>query len=476
MKIFNTLTRTKEEFRPINDNVVNMYVCGPTVYDLFHIGNARTFIFFDCVRRFLEHKGYCVNFIQNFTDIDDKIINKAISESNDISVITERYIDEFYIDSDNLNIKRATRNPKATDNISVMIDLIEKLIDNGYAYEVDGDVYFSVRSFQDYGKLFGQDIDTLKSGSRIEVNKKKNDALDFILWKKSKKDEPSYISPWGMGRPGWHTECCAMIDKYFDCNTIDIHGGGVDLVFPHHENEIAQVECFGNRKLANYWMHCSFLNIDQQKMSKSLGNFLTARDACKMYSGNVIRFALLSAHYRNNISFSNEILFSSKKSLSRIEKTYFNLLELKDKVDKNEDLYCREEVHNYYKKFILKMEDDFNTADAISEIFGFIKYINKNLDDFNYQEINSCIKFIEDFLFIFGLEYNKKNSEQQLILDNSVKEMVIQRIEYKKIKEFNKSDLIRNQLSDIGFILEDIKGGTRIINKYTNELIDTILS
>lgn len=290
MKIFNTLTRIKEEFKPINKEIVNMYVCGPTVYDLFHLGNARTFIFFDCVRRYLEYNGYSVNYIQNFTDIDDKIINKSIKENRTICEISNKYIEEYYVDSDRLNIKRATQNPRATDCIEDMINLISKLMYSGFAYEIDGDVYFSVREFGSYGKLFGQDINTLKSGSRIKINKNKKDALDFILWKKNKENEPGYDSPWGIGRPGWHTECCSMIYKYFDGDTIDIHGGGIDLVFPHHENEIAQIEVLENKKLANYWMHCSFLNVGNEKMSKSLENFFTIREILNRYTGDVIRF------------------------------------------------------------------------------------------------------------------------------------------------------------------------------------------
>ena len=275
MKVFNTITRKKEKFNPINKEFVTMYVCGPTVYDLFHIGNARTFVVFDVVRRYLEYKGYKVKFIQNFTDIDDKIINKANKEGKHISQVSERYIKHYYEDADKLNIKRATLNPRATENIKEMIDLILHLIEKGFAYEVNGDVYFSIKCFSEYGKLFGQDIKTLKVGSRIEVNKNKKDPLDFILWKKSKENEPGYDSVWGKGRPGWHTECGSMIYKYFDGNTIDIHGGGGDLIFPHHENEIAQIEALTGKPLSNYWMHCSFLSINDEKMSKSLNNFFT---------------------------------------------------------------------------------------------------------------------------------------------------------------------------------------------------------
>ncbi len=473
MKIFNTLTRSKEEFKPINKDIINMYVCGPTVYDLFHIGNARTFIFFDCVRRYLEYKGYSVNFIQNFTDIDDKIINKSLQENKTIYEISDKYIEEYYIDSDSLNIKRATQNPRATDYLNEIIELISELMDNRFAYEIDGNVYFSIREFRSYGKLFGQDLNTLKSGSRIKINENKKDALDFILWKKNKGEEPGYNSPWGVGRPGWHTECCSMIYKYFDGNTIDIHGGGMDLIFPHHENEIAQIEALGNKKLANYWMHCSFLNMNNEKMSKSLGNFLTVREVLNVYNPNVIRFFLLSVHYRNNISFSNLHMESAKKSLARIKKSYVNLINIKSCNNADSDNYL-DEIKKYYAKFINKMEDDFNTSDAISVIFEFIKYINRFANSFNRLEVMESIKIFKNFFDIFGLEYDDNNVDCKN-LEDDIKDMVIQRLEFKQKRQFDKSDIIRSELEKKGYILEDIKGGTRILDTNDNNLIYTVL-
>lgn len=472
MRIFNTLTRSKEEFVPINDKIVNMYVCGPTVYDLFHIGNARTFIFFDTVRRYLEYKGYEVNYIQNFTDIDDKIINKSLEENKTIAYIGEHYINEYYVDADNLNIKRATVNPKATENIDEMISLISELINNDFAYVVDGEVYFSVRSFKRYGNLFGQDIGTLKSGSRIQVNNKKKNALDFILWKKSKEGEPGYDSPWGYGRPGWHTECCSMIYKYFDQSTIDIHGGGFDLIFPHHENEIAQIECLSDKKLANYWMHCSFLNINDEKMSKSLGNFLTARDMLKDYSSSVIRYSILAVHYRTTLSFSYDQIKASEKSLYRINNTYKTLLKMKD----HDDLVIDGDasiVKEYKSRFIDKMDDDFNTADAISIIFEFIRHVNKNIDSLNKFEIEEGISLIEDFYSIFGIrdfELLKKECD----LPDEIISLIKERYNLKKNKEYQKADLIRNDLEARGFLLEDIKGGTRVLDINTKKVISTI--
>lgn len=472
MRIFNTLTRHKEEFIPVSDKTVNMYVCGPTVYDLFHIGNARTFIFFDTVRRYLEYRGYEVNYVQNFTDIDDKIINKCIAENETITHIGQRYINEYYIDADNLNIKRATVNPRATENIDEMIGLIIKLIDNNFAYVVEGEVYFSVRTFKKYGNLFGQDIDTLKSGSRIKVNDKKRDALDFILWKKSKENEPGYNSPWGLGRPGWHTECCSMIYKYFDRNTIDIHGGGFDLIFPHHENEIAQIEALSDRKLANYWMHCSFLNINDEKMSKSLGNFLTARDILRDYSSSVIRYFILSVHYRTTLLFSYDQIKASKKSLYRINKTYKLLLEFEKKEDLNNE-FDIQIIEDYRKRFIDRMDDDFNTADAISIVFEFIKYINKHIDSLGKTDIGKSISIIRDFYDIFGIK-ECELFEGEVDLPEDVVFLVKERYAFKKNKEYDKADLIRNELESKGFMLEDIKGGTRIVDIETGRVISTI--
>lgn len=475
MKLFNTLTREKEEFIPVNSGVVNMYVCGPTVYDLFHIGNARTFIFFDVVRRYMEYLGYKVNFIQNFTDIDDKIILKANKNNKSISEVTEEYIREYYKDADNLNIKRASINPKATENVSNMVNLIQDLLKNGFAYEVEGNIYFSIKKFSSYGRLFGQDLNTLKSGSRVEVNINKRDPLDFILWKKSKDKEPSYISPWGEGRPGWHTECSAMIHKYFDGNTIDIHGGGIDLVFPHHENEIAQIESLRRNSIAKYWMHCAFLNIDKEKMSKSLNNFLTSRDLLNKYSSNSIRFFMLSSHYRNELNFSEEQIIWAEKSLDRIIKCYELILN-----SKSISLKVKNESHtskiNYFKnKFMDRMNDDFNTSDAISVIFEVVKYFNSNVGDFDYEQISFCKSIIEDFFEIFGIVYGGNTLSSDFKLNDEIIEMILKRYNFKKNKEFNSADLLRESLFKKGIVLEDISGGVRVLDSSTNILIRTIL-
>lgn len=474
MKLFNTITRKKEEFKSIKKDVVTMYVCGPTVYDLFHIGNARTFIFFDVVRSYFEYKGYEVKFIQNFTDIDDKIIDKANKNNVCISKISETYIDEYYKDADKLKIKRATLNPKATENINEMVDLIINLIDSRFAYEVDGDVYFSIKSFKSYGKLFGQDLSTLKSGSRIEINKNKKDPLDFILWKKSKEGEVGYNSPWGYGRPGWHTECCSMIYKYFNGETIDIHCGGIDLIFPHHENEIAQMEVLTNKPLANYWMHCSFLSINNQKMSKSLNNFFTTREILDKYSGNCLRFFILSSHYRNELYFSEDQLVWAEKSLDRIYKCYISLLELKNVINNNCDDDHLNKLHDFEKKFLERMDDDFNTSDAISVIFEIIKYINSFVNCFNDDEVKKCKSILEKFLGILGIDIKECINGNVGTLNEEIREMIHKRYNYKLQKDFVSADLLRERLLGMNILLEDIRNGVRVLDLEKNILIDTI--
>lgn len=468
MRVFNTITRRKEQFKTVVHNQVRMYVCGPTVYDLFHIGNARTFVFFDVVRRYLEYRGYEVFYVQNFTDIDDKIINKASSEQADISKVSEKYINEYYKDADCLTIKRGSLNPKATENIKEMIELIEELIIKNFAYEADGCVYFSVKSFKDYGKLFGQNLDTLKSGVRIEVNQDKKDPLDFIMWKKSKESEPGYDSPWGKGRPGWHTECCSMIKKYFNNSTIDIHGGGVDLIFPHHENEIAQAEVLSGNPLANYWMHCSFLNIDKRKMSKSLGNFFTTREILERYSSNCLRFFLISSHYRSELCFSEDQLVWAEKSLERIYNAY-NLL-----IQSSNEILCdeickRDEILNFKNKFINKMDDDFNTSDAISVIFDFIKFINVFINNFSKDDLILCKNILEELLGILGIFF-EENREEKLLSDE-LRNKILRRYEFKKNKDFVSADLIRDELLKEGIALEDIKNGVNVKNLNNNNML-----
>lgn len=476
MKVFNTITRKKEEFNPINKELITMYVCGPTVYDLFHIGNARTFVVFDVVRRYLEYRGYKVKFIQNFTDIDDKIINKANQEKKDISQVSEQYIKYYYEDADKLNIKRATLNPKATENIKEMINLISNLIEKGFAYEVSGDVYFSIKCFSEYGKLFGQDIGTLKIGSRIEVNKNKKDPLDFILWKKSKKNEPGYDSVWGKGRPGWHTECCSMIYKYFDGETIDIHGGGGDLIFPHHENEIAQIEALTGKPLANYWMHCSFLSINDEKMSKSLKNFFTTREILDKYSSDCLRFFILSSHYRNELSYSEQQIIWAQKSLERVYKCYFSIIDRERGNFKNTSGNYVNKILNFKDRFIERMDDDFNTSDSISIIFELVRYINSFLIEFTLDELKYCKSVLIELLNILGINIEEViERSSKIILNEEIKNIIMERYEFKKNKDYVSADFMREKLLKMNILLEDIQNGVRVIESNTNVLIETIL-
>ncbi|MDU5260985.1 MAG: cysteine--tRNA ligase, partial [Clostridium celatum] len=375
MKIYNSLTRKKEEFIPLNPGKVNMYVCGPTVYNYFHIGNGRTFIVFDTIRRYMEYRGYEVNFVQNFTDIDDKMINKANEENTTVKEIGDKYICEYYKDADGLNIKRATTNPRATEYISEIIEFVSGLIEKGYAYEVNGDVYFRTKKFEGYGQLIGQNLDDLQAGARINVDERKEDPMDFAIWKAQKPGEPAWECPWGLGRPGWHIECSCMAKKLLG-DTIDIHAGGMDLAFPHHENEIAQSEALTGKKFAKYWMHAAFLNVNNQKMSKSLNNFLTARDALKQYDADVIRFLMLSGHYRIQLNFSSELLESAKASVERLYNAIGNLenliSEVKNEKMTDEEVKYLESLDAYRQRYIEKMDDDFNTADAISVLFDLI--------------------------------------------------------------------------------------------------------
>ena len=357
MKIYNSLTRKKEEFVPLEPGKVSMYVCGPTVYNYFHIGNGRTFIVFDTIRRYMEYRGYEVNFVQNFTDIDDKMINKANEENTTVKEIGDKYICEYYKDADGLNIKRATTNPRATEYISEIIDFVSGLIEKGYAYEVNGDVYFRTKKFEGYGQLIGQNLDDLQAGARINVDERKEDPMDFAIWKAQKPGEPAWECPWGLGRPGWHIECSCMAKKLLG-DTIDIHAGGMDLAFPHHENEIAQSEALTGKKFANYWMHAAFLNVNNQKMSKSLNNFLTARDALKEYDADVIRFLMLSGHYRIQLNFSNDLLESAKASVERLYNAIGNLenliSEVKNEKMTDEEIKYLESLESVFKPSFLE--------------------------------------------------------------------------------------------------------------------------
>ncbi|WP_066889804.1 cysteine--tRNA ligase [Clostridium nigeriense] len=461
MKIYNSLTRKKEEFVPITPGEVKMYVCGPTVYNYFHIGNGRTFIVFDTIRRYLEYKGYDVKFIQNFTDIDDKMIRKANEEGTTVADIGDKYIDEYYKDADGLNIKRASTNPRATEYIKDIIEFVEGLIEKGYAYEVDGDVYFRTKKFEGYGKLIKQSLEDLQSGARINIDERKEDPMDFALWKAQKPGEPAWISPWGLGRPGWHIECSCMAKKLLG-ETIDIHAGGMDLAFPHHENEIAQSEALTGKPFSNYWMHAAYLNVNNQKMSKSLNNFLTARDALGKYDADVIRFLMLSAHYRVQLNFSDDLLESAKASVERLYNAVSNLENLmnevkKEKMDEKEEKYL-ESLDEYRQKYIAKMDDDFNTADAITAIFDLIKDINTNISIDSSKELcEKALELIRELGNPLGiLQKSTKGS-----LEEEIERLIEERQQARKDRNFALADKIRDDLKARNIILEDTPQGVR---------------
>lgn len=433
MRIYNSLTRQKEEFVPIVPGEVRMYVCGPTVYNYFHIGNGRTFIIFDTIRRYLEYRGYKVNFIQNFTDIDDKMIKKANDEGITVKELGDKFIEEYYKDADGLQIERATTNPRATEYIQEVIDFVKDLIDKGFAYEVDGDVYFSTKKFESYGKLCGQNLEDLQAGARISVDERKKDAMDFAVWKSQKPGEPAWESPWGPGRPGWHIECSCMAKKLLG-DTIDIHGGGMDLKFPHHENEIAQSEAVTGKKFANYWMHAAFVNVDNKKMSKSENNFVTAREALKKYNSDVIRFLMLSGHYRTQINFSTELLDSAKASVDRLYNCINNLENLINEVsrkeaDDSERGYLKS-LDKHREKFIKKMDDDFNTADAITVLFDLVKDINNNVNiDSSAELCEGALSIIRELGSPLGIlqktEEKSLEAEIQELIDKRDRKSVV---------------------------------------------------
>ena len=461
MKLYNTLTRRKEEFIPINGNKVNMYVCGPTVYNFFHIGNGRTFIVFDTIRKYLEYRGYKVNFVQNFTDIDDKMIKRANADGITVKELGDKFIDEYYKDADALNLKRATVNPRATEFMDEIIKFVEELIDKGYAYEVDGDVYFETKSFEEYGKLSGQNLEDLQAGARIDIDERKKDPMDFAIWKKQKPGEPAWESPWGMGRPGWHIECSCMAYKLLG-ETVDIHAGGFDLIFPHHENEIAQSECRTGKPFAKYWMHAAFLNVDNQKMSKSLNNFFTAREVLQKYDAEVVRLFMLSGHYRNQLNFSEELLESSKSALERVYNAIGNLESLLDEVQKEEVDNAESEyikvLEDYKNKFIEKMDDDFNTADAISVIFDMVRDINTNITSNSSKEI---ISFVLNLIRELGAPLGIAQKSTKVNLENEIEELVNKRQQARKEKNWALADNIRDELKDRGIVLEDTPQGVR---------------
>lgn len=462
MKIYNTLTRKKEEFKPIEENKVRMYVCGPTVYNFIHIGNARPMIVFDTVRRYFEYKGYDVNYVSNFTDVDDKIIKKAIEEGVDSKVISERYIKEAQTDMAGMNVKEATHHPKATEEIDGMIEMIETLIEKGHAYETNGTVYFRTRSFEEYGKLSKKNIDDLEAGHRaikVTGEEGKEDALDFVLWKPKKEGEPAWLSPWGEGRPGWHIECSVMSKKYLG-EQIDIHAGGEDLIFPHHENEIAQSEACNGKEFSHYWMHNGFLNINNVKMSKSLGNFFTVREIAEKYDLQVLRFFMLSAHYRSPLNFSAELMAASKNGLERILTAVDRLKNLKGE-ERTADAAETEAVTQLQAltaKFEKAMEDDFNTADAISAIFEMVKLSNVKLSEESALEvINEFIAVIEKLCDVLGIITEKKAD----LLDSDIEALINERQAARKARDFARADAIRNELFEKGIILEDTREGVK---------------
>lgn len=460
MKLYNTLTRKKEEFVPINPGKIKMYACGPTVYNYFHIGNARTFMVFDAMRRYFEYKGYDVTFVQNFTDIDDKIINRAKEENVSSKEISEKYIEEYFKDAESLGIERADFHPKVTDNVEEIIDFIQKLIDKGFAYEVVGDVYFDVSKFKDYGKLKKQSLEELQAGARVEVNEQKKNPLDFVLWKAAKPDEPSWESPWGLGRPGWHIECSAMASKYLG-ETIDIHGGGGDLIFPHHENEIAQSEACSGKPFAHYWLHVGYLNIDNKKMSKSLNNFFTPREIAEEFDLESLRFFMLSAHYRNPLNFSREGLISADHALKRLytaKKHLLHLLENAEERESSEDeKKLQQQLLVYKDKFISVMDDDFNTADGISVIFDLVRDINSYISS---DTSKGLVKIAFDLLMELTGVLGFLTKEEET-LDQEIEDLIAKRQQARKEKNYQLADEIRDQLKNMGIVLEDTPQGVK---------------
>ncbi len=464
MKLFNTMTRKKEEFVPLEEGKVRMYVCGPTVYNLIHIGNARPMIVFDTVRRYMEYKGYEVNFVSNFTDVDDKIIKKAIEEGVSAEEVSRRYIEECKKDMAAMNVKPATTHPLATQEIDGMIEMIQTLIDKGYAYAVsDGTVYFRVKKFKEYGKLSHKNLDDLQSGFRslkVSGEEQKEDPLDFVLWKPKKEGEPYWKSPWCDGRPGWHIECSVMSKKYLG-EEIDIHAGGEDLIFPHHENEIAQSECCNGKIFARYWMHNGFLNIDNRKMSKSLGNFRTVREIAKQYDLQVLRFFMLSAHYRSPLNFSADLMESSKNALERIVDAAGRLRDRKEAdkspMTENEQSLLAE-AESFRKKFEEAMDDDFNTADALAAVFELVKFANTNVTEERTGAFAGAVLDIMVTLCdVLGLVVLKKEE----VLDKDVEELIQERQAARKAKDFAKADEIRSRLLEMGIELKDTREGVK---------------
>ena len=464
MKLYNTLTKRKEEFVPLETGKVKMYVCGPTVYNFIHIGNARPMIVFDTVRRYFEYKGYDVNYVSNFTDVDDKIINKAIEEGVSAQEISERYIKECKKDMEGMNVKPATTHPLATQEICGMVEMIKTLIDKGYAYEKNGTVYFRTRQFKEYGKLSHKNLDDLRSGERsllVTGEDEKEDPLDFVLWKPKKEGEPAWESPWSDGRPGWHIECSVMSRKYLG-EQIDIHAGGEDLIFPHHENEIAQSEAANGKEFAHYWLHNAFLNIDNRKMSKSLGNFRTVREISEQYDLQVLRFFMLSAHYRSPLNFSAQLMESSKSGLERIvnaaENLKFWMKNGKAEAQTEEEAKCFAQTDAFVEAFEKAMDDDFNTADALAAVFELVKFINTSADENSSREyLQNLLDRLRTLTDVLGLIVDKEEE----LLDEEIEKLIEERQAARKAKDFKRADGIRDELAAKGIILEDTREGVK---------------
>ena len=459
MKIFNTLSMQKEEFKPLEENKVKIYACGPTVYNYFHLGNARPFIIFDTLRRYFEYRGYDVKFVQNFTDIDDKMIKRANEEGITVRELADRFIKEYYTDAKGLGVKEADVHPRATDVIPQIIKMCETLIEKGYAYEANGDVYFETKKFKDYGKLSHQPLEDLEAGARINVNEDKKDPMDFAIWKAKKEGEPAWESPWGEGRPGWHIECSAMVNEYLG-ETIDIHCGGKDLSFPHHENEIAQSEAANGAPFANYWMHNGYINIDNRKMSKSLGNFFTVRDLAEKFPYDVLRFFMLSAHYRSPINFSDELLEQAKTGLGRIVTCMKNLDFLADKVADEAITEAEQETLNSFRdKFITAMDDDLNTAEAIGIIFELVREINTNTkENATKGYVEAAKAVLTELTGVLNIAREEESSDVDVAL---IEEKIAERTAAKKEKNFARADEIRAELLSMGIVIEDTREGVK---------------
>lgn len=459
MKVFNTLTRKKEEFVPINKGEAKIYACGPTVYNYIHIGNARPICVFDVLRRYLEYRGLKVTFVQNFTDIDDKIIKRANEEGITFEEVSKKYIEEFWVDANGLNFREATIHPKATENIDKIIEIVSGLIDKGFAYEVDGDVYFSPEKFESYGKLSHQPLEELEAGARIMVGDIKKAPMDFALWKSAKPGEPYWESPWGKGRPGWHIECSAMVCRYLG-ESIDIHCGGQDLIFPHHENEIAQSECFTGKPFANYWMHNGYINVDNVKMSKSLGNFFTVRDVAEKYGYEPIRYLMISSHYRSPVNYSIEVIEQCKASLARLYTCRDSIdFEAKNAADGELDSVLVSQLDTRREQFVAAMDDDLNTADAIAAVFEAVRDINSAIVGKNAsaQTIAYAAKVFDELTGVLGLVYNRKAE----VLDEDIDAMIQARTNARKEKNWAEADRIRDELKAMGIVLEDTAQGVK---------------